>query len=614
MENAPVWTVGTRRAPEPGESLSGFMARVAAAEGLPNTLELTSIGGATWSRRPELSRGAPDFSGLESCLRLDAGELDAMAYPVDPLRPGRRLYGGLSIDKRNIVHDERRFSPTTLARLGYHRAEWQLRPFPFCRESWEFLGSRCPDPDCGARQGWYHASGVDLCDQCGEPLERARQGTVAPEHRPALEAALDLLHPDPARRRRGGKPLPADLSDTATGDLLDLLVAVAGVHDPDIRCRSDRLSIRTKADPVALTTAMAHAWRTLTSWPDGFQTLAADRISTRVGRAGDGNRGATMRLLQVATERGASPVLADLVRDLRRSIAATVSTRAVDCRTAARLPHLKVTTLTALRRRGVLSTVFAISGNEPQPYLDRREVEALSGALRSSLPLNHAAKALGISDHGVEQLETLGLLAFEGAPGTIPVDGSHRVNASSLERLTTALTASAVEPSSDWIGLPTVMRSIGGRLKPWGPIMKTMVEGRVKHAIGPGRRSIMRRVLVDPADATTLIRSVYVPPAGAAFLETMSKGDALEVLNQHPRHGAEALKRWPSATSSDRTVPVSDILAMSRRLVSLGELVARTGRSAQTVVVTLTKNGVPTDGPWTSRDEAEAALFGLGQR
>lgn len=134
-----------------------------------------------------------------------------------------------------------------------------------------------------------------------------------------------------------------------------------------------------------------------------------------------------MRLLQVATERGASPVLADLVRDLRRSIAATVSTRAVDCRTAARLPHLKVTTLTALRRRGVLSTVFAISGNEPQPYLDRREVEALSGALRSSLPLNHAAKALGISDHGVEQLETLGLLAFEGAPGTIPVDGSHRV-------------------------------------------------------------------------------------------------------------------------------------------------------------------------------------------
>ncbi len=610
METAPVWTVGTRRQPEPGESLSGFLARVAAAEGLPNTFELTAIGGAVWSRRPELSRGAPDFSGLESCLRLDAGRLDAMSYPVDPLRPGRRLFGGLSIDKRNIVHDERRFSPTTLARLGYHKAEWQLRPFPFCRESWEFLGSRCPDPDCGARQGWYHASGVDLCDQCGEPLERARHGTVAPEHRPALEAAVDLLHPDPARPQRSKAPLPADLSHAANGDLLDLLVAVAGVHDPDIRCQSDRLSIRTKADPVALTTAMAHAWRTLTTWPEGFQTLAADRISTRVGRAGDGNRGATMRLLQVTTEDGASPVLADLVGNLRRSIAATVSERAIGCRAAAQLPHLKATALAALRRRGVLSTVFAISGNEPQPYLDRREVETLSETLRFSLPLNHAAKALGISDHGVEQLETLGLLAFEGSPATIAVDGSHRVNRSSLKRLTTALTASAGAPSSDWIRLTAIMRSIGGRPKPWGPIMGTMLEGRVKYAIVPGQRSIMRCVFVDPAHAAILIRSIYVAPAGAAFLSMMSKGDALDVLNQHSRHGAAVLKRWPSAMSSDRTVPVTDVLAMSRRLVSLGELAARTGRSAQTVVVMLTKNRVSTDGPWTSRDEAEAALFG----
>lgn len=614
MDVPPAWTVGLRRVPEPGESLSGFVARVAAAEGLPNTLELTSIGGAVWSRRPELSRGAQDLSDLEACLRLDAGELGRMSYPVDPLRAGRRLFGGISIDKRNIVHNERRFSPTTLARRGFHKAEWQLRPFPFCRESWELLASRCPDPDCRATQGWYHASGVDLCDKCGEPLGRADHGTVALEHRPALGAAIGIMHPDTSRRRRSIGMLPAALKDASPGDLLDLLVAVAGVHEPDVRCHADRLAIRTTTDPAVLTAAIAEAWRTLTKWPDGFQALAADRISTRVGRAGDGNRGATMRLLNVTMEKSPPPVLVDFVSGLRRSIAATVSMHAIGCRAAAELPQLKATALASLRRRGALTTVFALPGNEPQPYLDRHEVETLSEALQSSLPLNHVATALGISDHGVEQLETLGLLAFETSHATMATDGPQRVHRSSLERLTTALTASAVEPPSDPIRLGTVMRSIGGRLKPWGSIIETMLSGRVKYAIVPGPQPIMRRVLVDPSDAPDLIGAVYVPPDGAVFLSMMSKADALDVLNLHPRYGAATLKRWPSDTSSDRTVPTTEVLEMSRRLVSLGELVARTGRSAQTLVATLTKNGVSTDAPWASRNQAEAALFGRGGR
>lgn len=606
----PIWTVGRRRAPEPGESLNGFIARIASSEGLPNTLELTSIAGAVWSHRPELSRGTSDFTGLAACLRMDAAELESMSYPLDPERPGRRLFGSVSIDKRFIVHDERRFSPTTLGRRGIHMREWQLRPFPFCRASWEYLACRCPDPDCVTKQRWYHASGVDLCDKCGEPLVRVTHGTVPPEHRAALEAALDLMHPDAARRRRSLQLLPAALNGIAPGDLLDLLVAVAGVQDPDIRCPSDRFIFRKAAEPAVLTGAIAHAWRTMTSWPAGFEKLAADRIATRAGRFGDGNRGATMRLLDIVTDQKAPPILIEVVNNLRRSIAGTVSSRGIGCKGAGRMPYVKATMLVALRRRRMLSTVFALDGNEPQPYLDRNEVEELSAALRSSVPLNHAATALGIADHGVEQLETHGLVTFERRMGTMASDGSYRVTSSSLEILTTMLIASAGMPMPGWIRLKTVMRMVGGRSKPWGPIIDKMLNGGVKYAIVPGSQPVLRRILVDPANARKLIELVYVPPVGANFLSMMSKDDALDVLNLHSRHARTALKQWPSTNSSDRTVPVAKVLDLSQQLVSLGELVARTGRPAKSVVAMLMEHGVSSDACWSRRDKAEAALFG----
>lgn len=55
---------------------------------------------------------------------------------------------------------------------------------------------------------------------------------------------------------------------------------------------------------------------------------------------------------------------------------------------------------------------------------------------------------------------------------------------------------------------------------------------------------------------------------------------------------------------------MDEILELSRRFVSLGELVARTGRPNKSVIIMLTENGVAIDTPWCLRAEAEAALFG----
>lgn len=100
---------------------------------------------------------------------------------------------------------------------------------------------------------------------------------------PDLRTALGLVHPDADRRSASADELPDRLRRVPGGDLLDLLVAVAGVHSPDLRCPSMKQTLRSHADPLAICAAVAAAWRILREWPTAFQRLASERIATRPG-------------------------------------------------------------------------------------------------------------------------------------------------------------------------------------------------------------------------------------------------------------------------------------------------------------------------------------------
>jgi hypothetical protein len=610
VSDAPPWRVEKARHPEPGESLSGFIGRVAAAEGLPNTLEITSLGGAVHPAHPALSRGG-DFEPIAAVLGVTPIILAGMAYPEDADRRGRRLFRGMSIDHRFITHDERRFAPGALGKRSIHLAEWQLSPFPFCQETWEYLRARCPDPDCLATQRWYHAQSIDLCDQCGEPLRHAVHGSVPPEQQESLRNAIGLFDRDAKRRRRSLALLPPVLRRLPPGDLLDLLVALAGVHDPSIRCQRDQRVFRSGIDESQLTTAMAEAWRVACAWPEGFTALAAKRIAARGRCGGDGNRGATMRFLDLGRGARAPSGLSPIVADLVRHISTTASISGCAVYVAASLPMVRPPRLLRLRREGTISTIFALVNGEPEPFLDREEIQALSNALCTSKPLNVAASILGMDEHGAVQLAAMGILGFQEQPGAVAPDGTPMVPLALIESLVSAVADGAADPKDDWVPLATVMHMVGGRLKPWGPFVSALLAGRVRYGLVGGNRPAFRRITLDPACVQNVAGLVYHAPAGALFHDKISKKDVLTVLNLHARHGASALSRWPTKRSGERSVPVDELLAMATSLISVGEIALRLGGRGMHVHRLLTKHGIKPNGPWCPRKEVEAELLGV---
>ena len=610
MASVAAWQVHRRRDPQPGESLSGFIARVAAGEGLPNTLELTRLGGAVWSARPELSRGSGDLSEVAACLRLEVGTLDELTYPVDPDDEGRRLYFGESIDRRMIMHGERRFSPETLAGKGVHLATWQLVPFPFCEKSGEVLHALCPDPDCGAVQRWYHAAGVEFCDQCGESLVEAVHDRLSGRQLDRLRLALGLVHPDRDRRRGSAARLPLRLRQLKPGVLLDLLVAIAGVHSPGIRSRNEPRTLRRGVRPAVVLDAVSAAWDVMSGWPDAFETMAAERIAARTGQRGDGNRGATMDFLDLATDHAAPEELRELVAEQRNRMAEEAPRRGITGREAALLPHLRPTRLAKLRRSCSIPTIFGLCDGAPVPLLSIPEVLSLSEAFRGSASVVKAAAAFGLPAYGVEQLAALGRLRFEDHPGTIDGDGARRVSRRSMEEMISRVQWGAVQPGTNWVPLLRLADRIGGRLKPWAPILSDLLDGKVRFALLDGEDAIAHRIIVDPASSPRITEAVFVSPDGFRNLDRLSKQDALEVLNLHHKYGRAELGRWPSGRSKAPSVPLGELLEVAKSSISLGEIAARIGGCGVDAVALLKRAGVERRGPWSCREEVEAKLFG----
>lgn len=148
------WTIRRPLPPIEGESLDGFIGRVAAHNLLDNAHTITSEGGVGYGHRPDLStRGWDGLPAVAECLQVDVSHLQARSYPLANSARDLRLFFGTPIERRHLETRTRRFSPGSLSLSAHHRALWQLRIFPFCIETWEYLIDRCPR--CNALQRWY---------------------------------------------------------------------------------------------------------------------------------------------------------------------------------------------------------------------------------------------------------------------------------------------------------------------------------------------------------------------------------------------------------------------------------------------------------------------------
>lgn len=592
-------------APVPGESLDGFIARHAAAEDYPNTLELTSLAGVRWAHRPVIGLASPEeLAAVADCMGVDHDDLVLRSSPF--VSEARRRFFDVELDHRFLVQRRRLFSPASLAEKPHHRALWTLRPFPFCDESWELLQDRCPDPACRTVQRWHHAMGVDRCDVCVEPLT----GFAAPRVPEALQRRLRLLiglvHPERARRDESRERLPAALSSMSAGDLLDLACALAGVHDPSIRQSSNRRLLADGATPAAVNEAMAAAWTLLEGWPTAFEELAGERIATRAGRHGDGNHGATEVFLALADGRSSTAEVRGLIGDLRAAL--TRRGRGSDVKCAARHVGLKVTELARLRRAGLVRTVFSIDDDRPLPLLRARDLDELATALRTSSSFTKAAVRLGIAYRGVEELTSSGRLEAVDHPALGFLGREGRVTTASIDALCAAV-AGRSDAIPDEIPLRRAMIGLPG-LKPWAAVLDAIARGSLRIRFDPASATLADGVMLHPDQVERLQGFRTASPSNDAVLaDKMSKQDALEALGLHHRHGASVLQAWPVVHGLERTIPVHAVERLARKAISPSEAAARFGDGPLAMVNHLRRHGVPEiPGGMFDRGRAEEVL------
>lgn len=592
------WTVRRPLPPIEGESLDGFIARVAAHNMVDKALAISSLGGVSYGHRPDLStHGWEGLPAVAECLQVDIADLHHRSYPLtDPARD-LRLFFGTPLERRHLELRTRRFSPAGLRLSNHHRALWQLRLFPFCIETWEHLLDKCPR--CHAAQRWYRPNGIERCDYCVEDLRRAPSDPVPPEYREAALAAVGLVHPDPERRSASLKRLPLAIQSLGAGPALELLVLLLPLFDramPGTRAGKRRT---WDAPPSRITAAVAKAWPLLEGWPSAVLDLLAENIAAAPSRYSDGAHGMAIYFLNTAGAH-AHPAVNEAMARLRAEVDVdgprgdAIRATTLDVKSLSKLLGHGTQQLSRIRRSGGLPTIFTLKGSRAVARYDAAKVAEIRRIFEVRLSFERAAWLLGISYHGVEQLAAIRLLPTITHPYFPLRYGGPQTTLPGLQELQQRIEAGAARAVPDPIRLRSAVAVIGGRLKPWGPIVQALLDRAIPYSLNQTGERLTQRIEIGRSSLAALAR-IHFERQGypdIPFAESMTRHDAGEALNLQPKEYTPLLKCYESGDhASERIVPVGEVERLAQELIGSAEVALRLGINPRSAFYQLQKLG-----------------------
>lgn len=591
------WQVASPIQPIMGESLDGFVARAAAANWIDNNLELTSLAGVEYGHKPTLTtHGWEGLPILADCLQVSVEDLEKRSYPVD--EAGRRSFFGVPVERHDLETRKRSFAPAGFRLSRHHRALWQLRPFPFCSETWQYLLDRCHR--CGGIQRWYHANGVDRCDWCVEDLSRGEAVEVPNEQRPPLAMAVGLVHPDEATRLKSILALPSPLNTLEAGEAYELLVRLAAVADPDLtKSRKGAIS-SWSSTPAQISSAIAAAWTLLEGWPHSLSKMIDDRLAQAASRHSDGNGGASVRFLK--GDRRLTPRVASIIasfrqeRDLTGPDGPHLLAETMHIKEVAATLSKGTREIAEIRRAGGLSTVFTMNSKLPVARFNRAEVTMLARSMPQRVPTDSLAWAFGISFHGVLQMFEMKIISTEHDRYHIARYGCRQAVHAAKAEFERRLAASASKDQlSDPVSLAEAAKVIGGRHKPWGPIFGALFDQVIPFGLSAEDVKLSSRIKVERSSAPVIMELTFPGDLldGTAAVE-MSRRDACEVLNLTSRYSDLFATLSPRPS---KHVAADEVLELARRHISSSEIGMRLGIPASSASARARRKNIPLLGP-----------------
>ncbi len=584
------------RDPIAGESLDGYIADIVGDNDLRKVRRISGAGGVTYGHRPQLTTtGWNGLPALAEVLEVDVEELRHRSYPFSGNDGSRRAFFGTTVHRADLRTRERWFAPSALAMSPHHRALWQLK-LPFDPETGELLVNTCPRPTCGKVQRWRHSAGVAWCDTCVEALTQQKVPRLGDDLLPDYDLAVGLTHTDPERRARSLELLPAEIRRLGADMAYELLLRLAPVMHAG--CRWGIGARLWGGEPFGTARGMVEGWRALRGWPHALIEKITTDMSAATTRFNDGNRGRTLAFLRLRSGGFVPEPVAATIRALHATIDEAgpegdrIRRETIGCQEAADLTGIGTALIVPLRRQGALRTVVVARGALLVPVYDREEVIALDRDIRRRWDLNQGTLPLGLPYYALEQLLALGRLKRLQHPSFALRYPEPQITEQAVLDFSALVIGSASNDLGDTVPILSAVRMIGGRLKPWDAIIEAMLSGALPFEVRDMKGSLFERIRVRRDDlrgpaalpitrpGTNTALTIMMQP-GFAFSRHMTKRDAGEVLNLGVKQYTRHLRRY--RTTSDRIVPIDDVVAMGAAHVTNTEIAERLGIAPQTV-------------------------------
>jgi hypothetical protein len=562
--------------PIPGESLIGLVARTSGANWLPRLRPILAATTSYWHVHYNLAaRDDVDFAKLAFVCRLPPQAVEERRYRPDEIMaemPGVGFHGA-TIPVYDLELRACRVTPSWL-RAGYHSALGHHALATHCPQSGELLIDSCPR--CGTGLNWTR-SAFDTCHRCDLDISRHQGETVPQRLAEATRPMVDVVHPDPARHVPAAQALPPLLRDLDRGLVFEIgwrmgcVLTGNGLYDRDT---AKRLSVPTRLEILGAGAKAIAAWPG--SLTDALQGLAPGSNGPALEIASAARRLPTFKNawpdLKAAFHTAAPGLKGGPLRAVKASLTNGVNSGELE-RT------LGVSQKVVARLRGTeLTAAIAVGDVNSHQIFEGAGLERLRWLLGDRIAVGTIAERMAISRHGLEQLACLGEIEVFDRGAVNVAYAQRQARRSDFDRLLARLAeASIAIDKADGMPIHRSMRAIGGREKPWGPVIVAMLRGDIAFSLDEGDGKFLERVRILSGHLHKVVALQFdtTDHPDFAFDATINGRDTEELLNIFPKSTRVARDEGALPAPVDGAHIRAVILNLASKNISESEVLAR---------------------------------------
>lgn len=484
--------------PAPGETALGFIARAVDANHLGSIRSFLALGGINFSIKGDyltrLSRSLPELSEL---LGMPPHELKGL-WGIRPLTDdGKRKLGGVYLRPHQICHHVRRI-PRSKYPPKVHQATWMVEHLNFCPVTWTRLVDSCPV--CQGKLTWPQAQNVHSCARCGGALEFRGTRTIALKHREILGWVLQLFSDDEEQVTEAINRVPPFFEIDSATDVYELVLAFGqsayGAHYEGINNKGSWTPEH-----------LAFGVRMLLDYPKSIWDLYREQ--------GDQSQPAIFRTaLRVARDHSQPAVTRNIERLMshhwgcypKRTPRSSHDRYDIVCHSkAADILSVSTSCIGELVANGHLKRAEFRSDKFTSLIL-RSSVVELRDRAQKWFDGSLFKRVFDLPRIAMEQLLAAGWLAEEPDPAIRILRGDQSLAGTSANHLFELLKSlNEVQPNAGYISLDVAFTGVGGREKPWLPVLRGGLNGKLPGGLALLKGPKSYKIAVHEAGARALI-------------------------------------------------------------------------------------------------------------